>query len=273
MTHELTSLQLSSASSDKEFLQSYLGDELYARVDKLFKIASMPIEVLTVYRKTAELMAELIPEADQVVRDDVAKNSAATPREVSGYLAVYFGVQTPAFDTRHQFIGLAFHPDRPNQPWTFFIAGAQDEGNLRSLISESAATQALNGHVLRTTEDLELIKPQLEAVARLYRKSIVDRKKGGSGVIPATSFKLRQYINEHFNTRNTEDRDKEAKEIAYKYFNERTKSLTPTEKAELKTKFLAKDDGIYWNKFVQMIFSGYPAEQAFDIAFKALNQA
>jgi hypothetical protein len=273
MTHELTALHLSSAVSDIEFLQSYLGADLYSKVDKLFKTTSMPREVLGVYRKTAELMAELIPEADQVVRDDVTKNAAATPRDIGGYLAVYFGVQTPAFDTRHQFIGLAFHPDRPDQPWTFFIAGALVESNLRSLITESPATQALNGYALKTTQDLELIKPQLEAVARLYQVSISARKRGGSGVIPATAYKLQQYINKHFKANNTQDREQEAKEIAYAYFNKWTESLTPVEKAALKTKFMSKDEGIYWNKFVQMIFSGYPAEEAFEIVIKMLNQA
>ena len=66
MTHELTTLELPTVKSDIEFLQSYLGSDLYAKIDKLFKIASMPKEVLAVYRKTAELMAELIPEADQL---------------------------------------------------------------------------------------------------------------------------------------------------------------------------------------------------------------
>ena len=272
MTHELTTLELPAVKSDIEFLQSYLGSDLYAKVDKLFKIASMPKEVLAVYRKTAELMAELIPEADQVVRDDVAKNSAATPPEVGGYLAVYFGVQTPAFDTRHQFIGLAYHPDRPEQPWTFFIAGALIEGNLRSLITESPATQALNGCALRTVEDLALIKPKLEAVARLYQVAIAARKRGGNGFIPATAFKLQQYINQHFRTKKTEDRLQEAKEKAYAYFNEWAERLSPAEKATLKTKF-TKDEGEYWNKFVQMIFSGYPVDESFETVMKALNEA
>ncbi len=264
MQHELNALQLKSAPSDMAFLRDYLGPQLLPKIDKLFKLSSMPADVLGVYRAIAELMADLLPEADHVVRDDVASNANALPAEIGGYLALYIGVQTPAFDTRHQFIGLAFRHDRPEQPWVLYIAGAQDNDNLQSLVNESTATRALNGLSLRCTDDIEALKPSLEAVARHYQGTIAARKSGVDGFIPATAWERQQYINRHLKGKKIEERLQEAREIAYRHFTDWSASLAPAEKMALKAQFKTREGAARWEKFVQMIFSGYAPEVGFE---------
>ena len=271
MSHELTKLHLQSLGTDLQFLQSYLGDELFEEIGRLFNISSMPAEVLGVYRKTAEFMAEILPEADHVVRDDVARNANATAAGIGGYVAIYFGVQSPAFDTRHQFVGLAYYPARPDKPWTFYIAGATVKENLQSLIAESSATQDLNGLSCRTVDEFELIKPKLEAVARFYRAAIAARKKGIDGFIPATAYQLQQTLNRSQNSRSVEIRLEQAGRTAYEYFNDWSRKLSDSEKVRLKQGFRNTDNGAYWTKFVQMIFSGYAVDQAFEISLGELN--
>jgi hypothetical protein len=95
MGHELTAFNLRTTDSDLQFLQSYLGSDLYPKIDKIFKLAELPQDVLGAYRGIASLMSELIPEADHVVRDDVATNARATPPSIGGNLSLYFGVQSP----------------------------------------------------------------------------------------------------------------------------------------------------------------------------------
>lgn len=264
MQHELNTLQLNAAASDIQFMHDYLGPQLLPKIEKLFGLDSMPTETLAAYRSIAQLMATLMPEADHVVRDDVDTNANALPAEIGGYLSVYFGVQTPAFETRHQFIGLAYHPDRPDQPWTFYIAGAQDDGNLRSLVNESPATRALNGLSVRTNQDVDAIKPKLEAVARHYRSSIAARKKGLEGFIPATAYQRQQYLNRYAKGKKTEERIQEAREMAFRHFRSVSEQLQPKDAVALKARFKTQEGMICWQRFVQMIFSGFPVEQAFD---------
>ena len=271
MSHQLAQRKLQSIQDELQFLQAYLGSELFEKVDRLMKLRALPAEVLGVYRKTAEFMAEVLPEADQVVRDDVEINANAMDESIGGYLAVYFGVQSPAFETRRQFVGLAYHPDRPDKRWTYYIAGATTKGNLRALIQESAATLALHGQTLNTVEDFEEIKPKLEAVAKFYRRAITARKKGLDGFIPATAYKLQQTINKLQDGKSLKDRQGQAATVAYDFFNNHSKNLSADERAKLKRELLTTDGGAYWSKFVQMIFSGYEPSEAFEIVMRELH--
>ncbi len=263
MSHELTALNLRTIDSNLNFLQQYLGAELYPKIDKIFKLSSMPQDVLGAYREVANLMSELLPEADHVVRDDVAKNARATPPTIGGYLSLYFGVQSPASGTRSQFIGLAYYPDRPNQPWTLYIAGAQDAGNLNYLIAESAATQALNGKSFRSIEEVAALRPLLEPVVRLYQGQIASLKSGSGGVIPVTAYRRQQYINFHFKGKKVESRWDAAAQAAYKYFSDFCKNLSPIEKTTLTEKFASANDGALKEKFTYLIFSGCSSDDAF----------
>jgi hypothetical protein len=271
MNHELSKMQLQSRETDLQFLQSYLGQELFEDVSRLFDLDAMPPEVLGVYRKTAEFMAEILPEADHVVRDDVRRNANATAAGIGGNVAVYFGVQSPLFEIRRQFVGLAYYSRHPDKPWTFYIAGATTEDSLRSLIMESPSTEALHGLSFRTVDEFMLIKPKLEAVARFYQSAIAARKGDIGGFIPATAYRLQQTLNKTKTKKNTEDRLEQARKDAYDFFKAYRERYSEVEKAKLKQDFTTTEGHACWEKFVNLIFSGYLPAEVFDVILQELK--
>lgn len=265
MPHQLSKMQLESSISDLEFMQKYLGDKLFKTVSHLFDLNSMPEEIRLVYRKTAEFMANVIPEADHVVRHDVATHRGFfVENGVGAHLAVYFGVQSPAYGIRSQYIGLAYRPGNPNC-WAFFISGAVNQDNLRNLINQTPATRELHGTSFSTANDFESIKPKLEAVANSYQREIAQRKNGIYGFIPATAYELQQRINEINAQGGQEARLTKAKEDAYSFYKSYVQNLSDEQQSNLDKYFKSNEGRILWTNFVQLIFSGYATDEALEI--------
>lgn len=263
MQHELNWMNLKASTSHIEFLESYLGPQLLPKFARRLDLETMPTGVLGVYRAVAELMADLIPEADQVVRADFDTNTSAIPGAINGYLAMYIGVQTPAFETRRQFISLAYSPTHTELPWRFYIAGAQEEGNLHSLIHESEATRSINGLCIGEIDDLMNALPKLTAVAEYYRGSIAARKRGVVGFVPSTAYERQRYINEHVHGANADQRLMHAKEIAFNYFKNTAAGMPIAEVNSFKSRVKTTQGKQVWEKFVYMVYSGYAPEAAF----------
>lgn len=206
MTHELLEIE---HQRSEDFFKTYLGADV---ISSLALGNSNPTHMDEAMRNLLKQIlikfAELMPQADHVVRRDV--NTA---------FSMYIGFQRPGGNQRGHYVDITAN----DYGFKFTISGSPAPERREALANLHESTRTLNNFVLSCGDSLENFSFVLSNVAAIYNSDIAKLKSGVRGWTPATcranesnntinKLAALQLVRTYFNL-HSEDYTKEQKEL------------------------------------------------------------
>lgn len=256
-THQLFREHWDTEADLNAYFHKYLGPEILKKLsDSHINFGSWPEISLRAFRELSTLYANVIPEADHVIRADVDTRGHCPPG-VEGDLIMYFGYQCSGQGNRSQYTGVALCRDNEGLHFSTFLGGASDEPRRAEMLQREDPQRLLESRKFRTSSDVEAFAIEARSVLERQRSLLVNQKG-----IPTAGFcpeHCRRYW--HLNSRLAEN---DAATLLWEYFRLRSQKSSGEDMAREKA-LLSANSGYKKRLIIAYIQDGIPPQTAFEL--------
>lgn len=250
--HQLFESRMNAIAGEDEFFQRYLGKAVLDRLE-IVGFSTWPSEKRGLLRRLATVIAEAIPGADHVIRNDV--DAPGHVRDgIVGDLLMYFGAQLPTTGSQKQFIGVA-RDHEAELVFRLYIAGTGDVASRAAMIARLDPARTIEGRVLARPADLapDMVGALLPALEKIGREVGTAQPQGWRGLCPIDcqrNWKFAQNLNQSV-----------AGALFYEVWKDYQTKILPAEVVRA-TGLLTRDGNLLKNLCVALIAQRVPPKTA-----------